>query len=69
MCHRIFMQNRVITAQISIKELGIIEGYLQPKASAPVVEWASIHHQEIVDNWKMLSESGAGTFKKIEPLR
>ena len=57
------------TAQISIRELGIIEGYLPPKALALVVEWASIHRQELAENWKSLSESGAGTFSKIEPLR
>ena len=56
-------------AQISIRGLGIIEGYLPPKALALIVEWASIHQEELMDNWKLLSESGAGTFKKIEPLR
>ena len=56
-------------AQISIRELGIIEGYLPPKALALVVEWASIHQNELMDNWNSLSESGQGTFKKIEPLR
>ncbi len=37
------------TAQISIRDLGILEGYLPPKALALVVEWASIHQQEL---WK-----------------
>jgi Domain of unknown function (DUF4160) len=57
------------SAQISINGLGIIEGYLPPKALALVVEWASIHQAELMDNWKSLSEAGSGTFKKIEPLR
>jgi hypothetical protein len=56
-------------AQISINELGVIQGYLPPKALALVVEWASIHKEELIENWKMLSEGGAGTFNKIEPLR
>lgn len=56
-------------AQISIRELGIVEGYLPPKALALVVEWASIHQKELMENWKLLSESGSGIFKKIEPLR
>jgi Domain of unknown function (DUF4160) len=57
------------SAQISINELGVIQGYLPPKALALVVEWASIHKDELLDNWNSLSEEGSGTFKKIEPLR
>lgn len=57
------------SAQISIADFGIIEGYLPPKALALVVEWASIHKEELLENWKSLSENGNGTFKKIEPLR
>jgi len=57
------------TAQISINDLGIIEGYLPPKALGLVVEWASIHKQELIENWKSLSEKGNGIFKKIEPLK
>jgi len=56
-------------AQISINDLGIIEGHLPPKALALVVEWASLHRQELIDNWRSLSEDGTGTFNKIEPLR
>lgn len=57
------------TAQISITGLGILEGYLPPKALALVVEWASIHQPELMDNWKSLSEEGNALFKKIEPLK
>jgi hypothetical protein len=57
------------SAQISIKDMGIIEGFLPPKALGLVVEWASIHKAELMENWKSLSEEGVGTFKKIEPLR
>jgi hypothetical protein len=57
------------SAQISIVDFGIIEGYLPPKALALVVEWASLHKNELLGNWKSLSEDGDGTFKKIEPLR
>jgi hypothetical protein len=56
------------TAQISIKEMGILEGYLPPKALALVVEWASIHQEELMKNWKILSEDKTGTFIKIKPL-
>lgn len=56
-------------AQISINDFGVIEGYLPPKALALVVEWASIHKDEIAKNWQILSEEGDGVFNKIEPLR
>ena len=56
-------------AQISIIDLGIIQGYLPPKALGLVAEWASIHKEELMENWKSLSEHGPGTFRKIEPLK
>ena len=57
------------SAQVSIYNFAIIEGYLPPKALALVVEWASINQETLIENWKSLSENGGGTFKKIEPLR
>jgi len=56
-------------AQLAIRDFAVIEGYLPPKALALVVEWASIHKEELLENWDSLSEDGTGTFKKIEPLR
>ena len=56
-------------AQFSIKDLGILEGYLPPKAIGLVVEWASVHQEELMKNWMNLSENGVGTFDKIEPLK
>ena len=57
------------TAQISIQDFAIMNGYLPPKALALVVEWASYHKNELLENWQLLSEEGTGTFKKIEPLK
>lgn len=34
------------SAQILIDNLGIINGYLPPKALALIVEWASLHQHE-----------------------
>jgi len=56
-------------AQVSIKDFGIIQGNLPPKALALVVEWASIHQEELIQNWTRLSEDGDGRFDRIEPLR
>lgn len=57
------------TAQISIDNLGILNGYLPPKALALVIEWASMHQEELKENWRILSEDGKGLFEKIEPLK
>jgi len=38
-------------AQISINDFAIIEDYLPPKALGLVVEWASIHKNELIKNW------------------
>ena len=56
-------------AQISIADFGIVAGYLPPKALVLVVEWASIHQKQLINNWQYLSDNGTGTFEKIEPLR
>ncbi len=56
-------------AQIRISDFGIEAGYLPPKALSLVVEWASIHQEEIFKNWEKMSEGGNGTFNKIEPLK
>ncbi len=57
------------SAQITIRDLGILEGYLPPKALGLVVEWASMHREELMDNWENLRKDGNGLFKKIEPLK
>lgn len=56
------------SAQISIVDFAILNGHLPPRAPSLVVEGASFHKDELKENWKLLSEEGEGTFKKIEPL-
>lgn len=41
------------SAQLSIRDLGILEGYLPPKALGLVVEWASVHKEELFDIGKV----------------
>ncbi len=53
-------------ALISIADLKIIEGSLPPRAYGLVVEWASIHKNELQENWKAAAESH--NFNKIKPL-
>jgi Domain of unknown function (DUF4160) len=57
------------SAQICIVDFAIVEGWLPPKALGLVAEWASLHKDELMENWNSLSENGEGTFKKIEPLK
>ena len=53
---------------ISIENFAILNGKFPSKALALVIEWASIHQEELLENWNNLSDLEIGTFKKIEPL-
>ncbi len=39
-------------SEYDIKTLDILAGKLPPRANAMVLEWASIHKQELLDNWE-----------------
>ncbi len=53
-------------ALISIRNFSLLEGKLPPKALALVVEWTSIHQDELLKNWDLGIEEK--TFNKIAPL-
>ncbi len=53
-------------AIISIKELSILEGKLPPKVLGLVIEWASTHQKDLLEDWS-LAQSFA-KLKKIPPL-
>lgn len=53
-------------ATIQIETLEITAGRLPPRVLGLTVEWASLHRQELLDNWTLLAT--AGKFHKIEPL-
>ena len=53
-------------ALISINELQMINGELPPRVLGLVMEWAILHKNELIENWKLLKESG--NWFKIEPL-
>ncbi|MCL2766004.1 MAG: DUF4160 domain-containing protein [Treponema sp.] len=53
-------------ASIAINGLGILEGDLPSRIHGNVVEWASMHKQELIDNWNLLQS--VGKFNKIPPL-
>ena len=52
--------------QISIKELAIIKGSLPSRALGLVIEWASAHQKELIENWEIMLKSEKP--KQIEPL-
>ena len=53
-------------ASIDIDSLAILEGKLPPKVLGLVVEWASMHQQELKQNWQLAREYSK--MNKIEPL-
>lgn len=53
-------------ASINIDNLGITEGNLPPRVLSLVIEWASLHREELLKNWNSIIESGI--FNKIQPL-
>lgn len=47
-------------AQVCIDPPGLIRGDLPPRALSMVIEWASLHQQELLANWERL--------RRMEPL-
>ena len=38
-------------AMVSIMELGLLQGHLPPRALGLVMEWASLHRQDLLRAW------------------
>lgn len=54
-------------AVINIVDFTVLEGLLPPRALGLVIEWAAIHQDELMRNWKAAREQRP--LEKIEPLR
>ena len=52
---------------INIKDLSILEGSLPPRALGLTIEWASLHKEELLKDWKFVKQNI--TPEKIEPLK
>jgi hypothetical protein len=52
---------------IEIETLRILEGHLPPRALGLVIEWASQHKKELMQNWELAKNNQAPI--KIEPLK
>ncbi len=53
-------------AVVSIEPLEILHGRLPPRALGLVIEWASIHHSELIENWRRAQR--LAPLKPITPL-
>ena len=53
-------------ALFSIDPLEMVEGNLPPRIHGVVIEWASMHKDELLDNWNKLQNEQKP--KKIKPL-
>ena len=53
-------------ASITINNLAILEGVLPSRIHGFVIEWASLHKRELMENWNTIQSTGK--FNKIEPL-
>ena len=52
---------------IDIHSLSVLEGTFPPRALGMVIEWASLHQKELLDNWNKARQQKAPN--KIEPLK
>jgi hypothetical protein len=53
-------------AAIAIESLEVIEGWLGRRAAGLVLDWAELHRNELMENWR-LAEARQG-LKQIRPL-
>ncbi len=53
-------------ASFSIEDLRVLEGSLPPRVTGLVLEWASLHREELLDDWKLAVANKA--LKPIDPL-
>jgi hypothetical protein len=53
-------------AQLRIDPVGLLRGTLPPRALALIVEWATLHQAELLENWRRLHQDEPPT--KIAPL-
>lgn len=52
---------------IRIKDLSIMNGTMPARALGLIIEWASIHQTELLEDWDLLAKDESP--KKIDPLK
>jgi len=53
-------------ALVYIRTLSLFAGWLPPRVLGLVIEWATLHQQELMDNWRKARSQQ--TLRKIAPL-
>ena len=53
-------------AIIGIDPVTVLQGRLSPRTFGLVTEWAALHHQELLEDWKLARE--LAPLKRIQPL-
>lgn len=53
-------------AQIGIHTLAVLDGRLSPRALGLVIEWASLHRDELIEDWEMARNHEP--LHRIDPL-
>jgi len=62
--HALYGDDEVL---IDIRTLSVFSGRLPPRALGLVIEWATLHQEELMDDWKRAQ--GQEQLLKIPPLR
>jgi len=63
-CHALYAEHEAL---IEIRNLRVIQGHLPKRALALVLEWASKHGAELLEDWELCTRMQ--TPNKIEPLK
>lgn len=53
-------------ATVAIESLTMLEGHLSPRVLGLVIEWASAHRQELMEDWHLARQQQP--LKRIAPL-
>lgn len=54
-------------ATVDINRLAVHDGHLPPRVMGLVIEWAALHQEELLDNWKR--GQSLNPLEKIAPLQ
>jgi hypothetical protein len=52
---------------INITDFSVYAGYIPSRAFGLLMEWASIHQQDLLQNWELMRQSLP--LKSVEPLK
>jgi len=53
-------------AIIAIETLALLQGKLSPRVLGMVIEWATIHQNDLLENWQLARQHAP--LRKVEPL-